>query len=507
VVPLDDVSLTNGGGTFASMNVADGIAVTASLGLDGADAGNYFLSQPTGLTANITAKQLTVSGAVADGKIYNGSDAATISGGTLVGVISGDTVGLTGGGTFQSPNAGLRNVTANFSLTGADKENYFLTQPTGLSATISQASVTVTVDAKSKTFGDNDPAFTYSPSGLIGSDALSGSLSRVSGEDVGTYAIGQVGDLSAGANYLVSITPADLTINKATPTIAWTNPTAITYGTALSSSQLNATANVDGTFTYAPTNGAVLSAGTNTLTAVFTATDTNNYVSPLTNSVSLVVNKASQTITFPTLTNGIVGGSTTLTASSDSGLTVSYSSSSTNVASVSGTTLNFVGAGSVTITASQAGNGNYEAAKDVSQTITVASADGPWDIWADSYSMANGTERAKSSDPDGDGFNNALEFAFGTHPKSRNAEVFVSHTKVGTNYVVTFKKRKDTNEVTYDIRSSSDLKLAFTNGATMNLGTATGVDANYEQTSVNLPISTNRGFVRMQATVKVEPSR
>jgi hypothetical protein len=41
----------------------------------------------------------------------------------------------------------------------------------------------------------------------------------------------------------------------------------------------------------------------------------------------------------------------------------------------------------------------------------------------------------------------------------------------------------------------------------MNLGTATGVDANYEQTSVNLPISTNRGFVRMQATVKVEPTR
>jgi hypothetical protein len=166
-----------------------------------------------------------------------------------------------------------------------------------------------------------------------------------------------------------------------------------------------------------------------------------------------------------------------------------------------------VGAGSVTITASQAGDSNYEAATDATRSITVLSADGPWDIWADSYGLANGTARTHSADPDGDGFVNALEFAFGTSPVARNAEVFVSHTKVGSNYVVTFKKRKVASEVTYDIRQSTDLKQTFGSGTTMTQGSVTSVDANYDQTTVTLPISGSRGFVRMQATVNVTPSR
>jgi hypothetical protein len=69
----------------------------------------------------------------------------------------------------------------------------------------------VTADAQSKTYGDADPSLTYSSSGLVGSDSLSGSLSRVSGENVGAYAIGQ-GSLDAGSNYTINFTGADLTI-------------------------------------------------------------------------------------------------------------------------------------------------------------------------------------------------------------------------------------------------------------------------------------------------------
>ena len=50
-------------------------------------------------------------------------------------------------------------------------------------------------------------------------------------------------------------------MNKATPAIAWATPAAITYGTALDSTQLDATANVQGSFTYAPAAGTVLGAG------------------------------------------------------------------------------------------------------------------------------------------------------------------------------------------------------------------------------------------------------
>ena len=48
---------------------------------------------------------------------------------------------------------------------------------------------------------------------------------------------------------------------KATPAITWATPASITYGTALSATQLNATASVPGTFVYTPASGTVLNAG------------------------------------------------------------------------------------------------------------------------------------------------------------------------------------------------------------------------------------------------------
>jgi len=76
--------------------------------------------------------------------------------------------------------------------------------------------------------------------------------------------------------------------HPATPAVVWMNPAPIAYGTALGLGQLNATANVPGTFAYTPAAGTVLGAGTNTLTGVFTPTDTVDYLS-VTNMVSLVV--------------------------------------------------------------------------------------------------------------------------------------------------------------------------------------------------------------------------
>jgi hypothetical protein len=64
----------------------------------------------------------------------------------------------------------------------------------------------------------------------------------------------------------------------------------------LGSNQLNATASVPGAFTYSPTNGAVLTVGTNTLSVTFAPTDATDYNS-LTTSVSLVVQPAPLTVT------------------------------------------------------------------------------------------------------------------------------------------------------------------------------------------------------------------
>lgn len=89
-----------------------------------------------------------------------------------------------------------------------------------------------------------------------------------------------------------------ITVNKATPIITWANPSAIAYGTALSATQLNATASVAGTFTYSPASGTILNAGPNqTLMLDFVPTNSANYNSVNGTSVVITVNKINLTAT------------------------------------------------------------------------------------------------------------------------------------------------------------------------------------------------------------------
>ena len=67
------------------------------------------------------------------------------------------------------------------------------------------------------------------------------------------------------------------TSNKKTFVDFWHNPADIPYGTPLSSTQLDATASVQGTFAYTPPAGTVLDVGMHTLTTTFTPTDTADY--------------------------------------------------------------------------------------------------------------------------------------------------------------------------------------------------------------------------------------
>ena len=73
-------------------------------------------------------------------------------------------------------------------------------------------------------------------------------------------------------------------MNTVTPAITWSNPANITYGTALSSTQLNAVATdpetgntVPGTFVYTPAAGTLLGVGTHILYVDFTPADAVNY--------------------------------------------------------------------------------------------------------------------------------------------------------------------------------------------------------------------------------------
>jgi hypothetical protein len=118
--------------------------------------------------------------------------------------------------------------------------------------------------------------------------------------------------LTPGSHVLsVTFTPTDTTtyspatasvqilVTSAAATITWPTPAPIVYGTALSATQLDATANVPGTFVYSPAAGAVLNAGVQTLTTTFTPTDAVTY-STATATVQLVVTQVAPALQWST---------------------------------------------------------------------------------------------------------------------------------------------------------------------------------------------------------------
>lgn len=113
--------------------------------------------------------------------------------------------------------SGAGDCTVSYSQAG--DEAY--APATGVTETVvaQKAPLTVTADAKSKTYGDSDPALTYAHGVFAGGDTgavLSGALARAAGEEAGVYAIGQ-GTLSAGGNYAISFTGAEFVIDAAEP--------------------------------------------------------------------------------------------------------------------------------------------------------------------------------------------------------------------------------------------------------------------------------------------------
>jgi hypothetical protein len=120
---------------------------------------------------------------------------------------------------------------------------------------------------------------------------------KISNLTVGSYSF--TATYSGDSNYNGSKSSVlHQTVNRATPTITWPQPAPITYGTPLSGTQLDATANVPGTFVYNPAAGTILTAGTQTLSVTFTPTDTTDYYTA-NDSVPLTVNQAVPTITWP----------------------------------------------------------------------------------------------------------------------------------------------------------------------------------------------------------------
>ena len=300
---IGSVTLASSGAAATAPVSGSPYAITPSAAIGGTfTAGNYTISYATTGTLTVSAVPLTIT-ANNDSKIY-GQTKTYGAGSTAF-----TSTGLQNGETIGSVTLASSGGVATASVAGSPYA-IIPSAPTG--GTFTLGNYTPTYNAGTLTVTQATPSITWAaPAAITYGTALSGTQlnasSTVAGAMAYTPALGAVP--SAGTQTLsVTLTPTDATdyttatqtvslvVNKATPTITWAAPSAITYGTALSGTQLNASSTVAGSMAYTPALGAVPSAGTQTLSVTLTPTDATDYTTA-TQTVSLVVNPVAASVT------------------------------------------------------------------------------------------------------------------------------------------------------------------------------------------------------------------
>jgi CSLREA domain-containing protein len=289
--------------------------------------------------------------------------------------------------------------TLSVSFTPSDTTNYSTPAPIPANITVTPAT----------------PVISWSPSSPIAYGTaltpaqLNATVTNNGSAVAGTFsyspALGTV--LTAGTHTLTyTFTPSDTTdyntpspitrniiVNQGTPALAWSSPSPIVSGTALSAAQLNATASyngtaVAGTFSYNPALGTVLSAGTHTLTATFTPSDTTDYSTPAPITTNLTVQAIPVLAWTPT--SPIVYGTPLSPAQFNA--TATYSGNPVagafSYSSPIGTILG-VGTHTLTATFTPADTTTYSTPTPITENITVTAAT-PMLQWATPASITYG---------------------------------------------------------------------------------------------------------------------
>jgi hypothetical protein len=170
-----------------------------------------------------------------------------------------------------------------------------------LSVSPSIGKVPMVVTASTAASTDPDGSIAFSSINFGDGTVVSGSTSTHTYTTAGTYTVTATVKDNLAASSTATATVAASVTDKAAPVINWAKPAAVAYGTSLSSSQLNATANTPGIFVYTPATGTTPATGVDTLSASFTPTDATDYTTA-TQTVSLTVNKATPVISWATPT-------------------------------------------------------------------------------------------------------------------------------------------------------------------------------------------------------------
>jgi len=219
LVGSDDVQIVAGQGTFDNKNAGKNkIVSTTDFGITGTKANNYLLKQQPVVLSSILPKQINVYAGQNQSKVYHQPDPVfTFT--NSPNLLQGDT--FTGALTRETGEAvsaypilkGDLSAGDNYSISFAS-ENF----------SVNPLPITITPDPNQlKVYGEADPSFTYQfAPNLEDNDQFTGAIARNGGETVGAYRFG-LGNLSAGANYKLSISTENFKI-KAKPILMEVNP-------------------------------------------------------------------------------------------------------------------------------------------------------------------------------------------------------------------------------------------------------------------------------------------
>jgi hypothetical protein len=320
-------SVVSGPATISGTTVT--ITGKGSVVIQASQAGNsnYSGATPVQKTINVSAATLTVTASNMSRAYETANPTFTDA---ITGFVNGDTVSVVSGTAALSTTATLASTVGTYPIASAQgtlaAANYTFVFANG-TLTVTQATPAITWATPAPIYCCNPITTTQ----LNATTPVAGTFAynRTLGEVLppGSWSITATFTPTDTVDYKTASASVTLVINKGNPVIVWSAPAAITYGTALGATQLDAKSSYNGTFTYNPPAGTVLQAGSQTLSVTLNPTSTTDYNSATT-SVSLTVNQATPQITWATptaISYGTALGATQLNASSPVAGTYSYS--------------------------------------------------------------------------------------------------------------------------------------------------------------------------------------
>jgi hypothetical protein len=382
------VSTTTAVCTVSGTTVTIVAAGTCTIQAQRAGNGNYNAATNVNQSLTVAKAAQTITFGALSGKAYGNPPftvSATASSGLVVAFVSTTTAVCTVSGTTVTIVTG---GTCTIQAQQAGNGNYNAAPNVNQSFTVAKASQTITFGALSgKTYGN--PPFSVSATASSGlavtfvstttavCTVSAGTVTIVTGGTC-TIQAQQTGNSSYSAATSVN---QSFTVAKAAQTITFGALANQTFGVVPFAVSATASSGLAVTFTSTTTAVCTISGSTVTIKTAGTCTiqaaqaGNGNYSAAPNVSQSFRVAKAAQTITFGALANRAFGSrSFTVSATASSGLAVTFSSLTTAVCTVGGSTVTLVTVGTCTIQAAQTGNGNYNAAPNVSQSFSITQA-------------------------------------------------------------------------------------------------------------------------------------